>query len=331
MFCLSASAFAAAIDKTPTRMSSVTIPISGHGDLNLRVPPEWSYSVRYPGPAAPPTIKFGAAGNKMTMLITAAPLPEKNKDFNSPAKTRSVAGLQLKQMLPSAKETAVDLVDIKGDKAAGTCFTLTDKAPNPGSFECMTSAFVGTGNLLLGVTILHHEKNAPEQIAAIEVLKSASQSPLAKPAMIRMNLGGEKQGTLSLPAGGLALEGMQYDAAHKAYQLIAEDHDKGLIVSIFAEPAPKPGDAVAVRDLYWGRAQKSPIEKEGITLGKSGELATVQYMVPAAKQKNMNLYAVQNGVWIDVHISKVDFAQADQALFDQIAGGLKFEKIETKK
>ena len=95
-------------------------------------------------------------------------------------------------------------------------------------------------------------------------------------------------------------------------------------LSVFMEPAPKAGDSAAVRDAYWGRAKQSPMKKEGVTLGKAGDYATVQYIVPdieglPIRQKNMNLYLAHDGVWVDVHLSKVQFTDADRALFDAIA------------
>jgi hypothetical protein len=85
-----------------------------------------------------------------------------------------------------------------------------------------------------------------------------------------------------------------------------------------------------VRDVYWGRASKSPIKKEGVKLATAGDFATVEYMVPDIEgapihQKNLNLYGVYKGIWIDVHVSKTEFADKDQAAFDEVVKNLKFE------
>src|SRR5947209_8256576 len=109
---------------------------------------------------------------------------------------------------------------------------------------------------------------------------------------------------------------------------MAVNQETGINLSVFMEPAPKAGDSTVVRDTYWGRAKQSPMKKEGITLGKVGDYATVQYIVPDVEglpiqQKNMNLYLAHDGVWVDVHLSKVQFTDKDQALFDAIAKGAK--------
>jgi hypothetical protein len=317
--------------------STRTFVIPKHGDLNLNVPADWNYSVRYPRPGLPPTIEFTVGpAKKFSAQITALFPREKDQEYNSPAKVRQIADASLKRMLPTAREAAVELEEVKGKEATGYCYTLTDKAPNPGSFECMTTAFVGVGDLLLTVTLLHHQKDSPERSAALEALKSASQSPTADgPTVLRVRFPTEKPVTLLLPAAGFDFAGERFDAARKSHEMMAVKKQDGLVMSIFTEPAPKPGDATIVRETYWGRAQKSPLKKEDIKLDKSKEFATVQYLVTdvggdAVKQKHMNLYAAKEGAWADVHLSKTGFAEKDQALFDRIISGIQFEGDNAK-
>ena len=48
-----------------------------------------------------------------------------------------------------------------------TVYTLTDKPPAPGSYEYVTSGSFLVGDLLLPITILHHQKDPPERRAWI--------------------------------------------------------------------------------------------------------------------------------------------------------------------
>ncbi|MDB5298421.1 MAG: hypothetical protein JWO87_84, partial [Phycisphaerales bacterium] len=95
-------------------------------------------------------------------------------------------------------------------------------------------------------------------------------------------------------------------------------------------------DSSTVREVYWGRGKQSPMKKENIKLGKAGDYATVEYIVPSVEgvplnQKNVNVYIAHAGVWIDVHLSKVQYTEKDQALFDEIVKGLKIEKAAAGK
>ena len=130
--------------------------------------------------------------------------------------------------------------------------------------------------------------------------------------------------------GGLKVLDDQTNAARKIRQVMAENDDTGMIVSVFMEPAADHGDSAAVRTAYWSKAKNSPIPKSNIKQGNSGEYATVEYMVPDVHQKNMNVYIAHDGVWLDIHLSKIGFTDDDQARFDEIVKSIKFEPAAAK-
>ena len=77
--------------------------------------------------------------------------------------------------------------------------------------------------------------------------------------------------------------------------MAAENSKTGLIVSIFMEPSQKEGDSVTVREVYWGSAKESPIPKDNIKFGKTGDHATVEFLVldvggEVIRQKNFNMH-----------------------------------------
>ena len=285
-------------------------------------------------PGLPPTIEFsGEKGDTFSVQITAIPSRGGDSDFNSPAKLKKIAETLGGRMLSGSKEAALALEELKGDKAAGYVYTLTDKDPAPGSFEYITGGAVGVGDLILSVTILHHHKDAPERQAALDMLKGAKQAkaaPATQPAELRVPGPRGAAWDLVLPVKGL--EVVEDDADDpRVRHLTAVDKSTGLIVSVFMEPAPQAGDSAAVRDVYWGRAKQSPLKKEGVTLGKAGPYATVQYTVPDVggekiDQRNANLYIAHEGVWVDVHVSKMKYADKDKPLFDAVVNGAKIEK-----
>ncbi|HET6250921.1 MAG TPA: hypothetical protein VFE47_24745 [Tepidisphaeraceae bacterium] len=322
-----------AVDKAPAGVEK-EFTVRGHGSLALVVPKGWSDSIQpAPGRNLPPTIRLATQGEKFLMLITPLTSQDGDANFNSPAKLREISQTTGKGMLSTARETALDIQELKGDKVVGYYYTLTDKAPAPGSYEYVTSAAVGVGDLMLSVTMLHHEKDLPERTAALEMLKGATQKAHAPNTELRVaSPGGEWE--IVIPIKGLEVDGQRVSVARKMKQVNASDEKSGLIASVFMEPAQKPGDSTMVRDVYWGRAKESPFKKDDIKLDKAGDFATVQYTVPEVggqpiAQKNANIYIVHDGEWIDVHLSKVNFTKADQAIFDEAIKGVRIEKAKS--
>jgi hypothetical protein len=111
-------------------------------------------------------------------------------------------------------------------------------------------------------------------------------------------------------------------------QFTAVNKQTGLIVSVFMEPAAKKGDSKVAREVYWGRTQADPFPKEQVKRSESGDKALVEYTVPEVggkkvNQKNLHLYFVHEGVWVDAHVSKVDYTEKDRPAFDAIVKGAK--------
>ena len=312
-------------------VSARTFAVPQHGALALSIPHGWKEAIEQPPqPGFPTTLKLTTDGKKFIVLITPVPSTGEDADFNSPAKLRKLAEDRGGQMLATAKEQSLSIVEIKGDNTAGYYWTLTDKAPDPGSFEFATGAVVGVGDLILSVTILHHEKDVLERKAAIKMLQGASQKAPVAPTELRVAAPGGAW-DLVLPVKGLERMDERGNRKGRIKQVSATDQKSGLIVSIFMEPSPKNGDSSTVREVYWGRAKKSPMQKTDIKLDKAGDYATVDYLVPEVAgevmdQKNVNVYIAHEGMWIDVHLSKVQFTAKDQAMFDEAVKGIRFEK-----
>jgi hypothetical protein len=105
----------------------------------------------------------------------------------------------------------------------------------------------------------------------------------------------------------------------------------GLVISVSLEKAPRRGDAVACRKYYWKKTRKSPMPKTNVVLTERGTMAVVEYLIPSfmelpINQKNFNAYMSHDGVWIDVHLSKVDFRPADAALFEAVLRSVRIAK-----
>jgi hypothetical protein len=105
------------------------------------------------------------------------------------------------------------------------------------------------------------------------------------------------------------------------YYLFANDPRTGVILSVMLEQSPQ-ADASSCPAYLQQRVQS--VSKLGFVAAdvKSSEansLAVVEYMIPAmegksVQQKNIVACAARDGVYVDIHLSKSQFQQGDEAL-----------------
>jgi len=248
-----------------TAPTTKSYSVAGHGELRLTIPPGWMESEDPVQPGMPRTVRFVDADKMFEALISILPPPREIADFNSPAKLRAIADAQVKQMLTTSKETSVELEELKGASASGFVYTLTDKAPAPGSYEYMTGGVVGVGDLILSATMLMHERNPPQRAVALEMLASAAQVKAATPSTqptansrLAVSLPDRKwQITLDHPGLNVLEDEMSPD--QHARHLSAIDPSNGVNISIFLEPSVTIGDAKTTRQFYFDRLKRSPL------------------------------------------------------------------------
>ena len=159
----------------PKSIKKYSIP--DHGVLELNVPTSWKGPVHKPQENMPPTIIFKPAlGNDFEVLITVLWGTAGEKDFNNPAKVRTLVENDGQKILPKSVENRLVVQQIRGINNIGYLFSLTDKAPNPGEFRYITRGGIAVGNLLLNVTILYRVKDSPPLRDALSMLCEARQS-----------------------------------------------------------------------------------------------------------------------------------------------------------
>ena len=106
-------------------------------------------------------------------------------------------------------------------------------------------------------------------------------------------------------------------------QVAAINKKENINLSIFIEKVDSDGDKLACRDYYWSKAEKSPLAKENLTKYETDELAIVEHDTKKFKGQtvnfhSLNAYLAYNGYWMDVHISKIDYAKKDKSLFEKV-------------
>lgn len=150
--------------------------IPGHGELELKVPEEWKDSVKRPSHDLPPTLIFTPRSDKtFKLLVTVFWNAKKDPQFNKPETIAELVTVLGNRQLSTAQETKLDIAEITMPQRGpiGYIYTLTDKAPAPGSFEYMTQGIFAAGDFQLSFTLLSHEIKPAAMRATLKALATA--------------------------------------------------------------------------------------------------------------------------------------------------------------
>ena len=102
-----------------------------------------------------------------------------------------------------------------------------------------------------------------------------------------------------------------------------------VVVSVFLERAPNLQSMEECKEYYWGQASRSPLPKSEIKHEVTGSMALVHWLVKefqgiSVMQKNVNAYLYRDGVCVDIHLSKVEYKAADDALFTAVLDSVRY-------
>lgn len=129
--------------------------IPGHGQLVLTLEPGWKDAVQQGGPDLPPMIYvLPVSGKTFEVQLTAGWSPTGDPHFNLPDRIKDAVQKTANEQLTHARETRVVLQEMKGVAGTGYYFSLTDRAPKPGDFCCMTQGALAVNDMLVAFTIL---------------------------------------------------------------------------------------------------------------------------------------------------------------------------------
>lgn len=143
----------------------------------------------------------------------------------------------------------------------------------------------------------------------------------------------------ALEVGGAELIVEQKEIAPdgKSARFLAVDWTTGILVSGFLEDRGRPATAEQCRDFYFAKLKDTPPKEENIVPSKLGNMAVAEYTVKEyagrkMDQKHVNAYLTKGNIWIDVHLSKVEFKEEERELFNTILRDVKLApKTSTRK
>ena len=333
LFLLSPLALVAA-ETTAVR----SYPLPGHGILELSAPTSWKESVSRPPADLPPTIEFSPAeGDSFSVQITPLWSPRSDPEFNRPDVIRPLIETIGRKQLEQSLETEITVREIKGPRASGYFFTVTDRAPAQGEWKYLTAGAAGVGDLLVSFTILTNSLDSGEVDQALRMIEASRQTAIAPaepsqppepspppapaPSTLRKMTYPGKRWSLVLDLPGFEFQERATRPDMTGVRVFGSNDSTGVIISVFLERADHEGDARVCRDFYRKKGRGKGLPQKDLRISERGEMALVEYTFGRVKgldlnQRNVNAYLSHDGVWIDIHLSKVKFEPSDQRLFD---------------
>lgn len=134
---------------------------------------------------------------------------------------------------------------------------------------------------------------------------------------------------VSLDSKNFDLRDLQVKRDNQSGYFLMENEKDGLTVSLFIEPAVKCKTSDECRDFVlktgnpkWGKVQD-------VVQSKIGSFSYFEFFRPTVQNqplRMLDMYAqyVDNGYWVDLHISKVLYKKEDHFLFENFVKSVKF-------
>jgi hypothetical protein len=143
----------------------------------------------------------------------------------------------------------------------------------------------------------------------------------------------EKNWSLEVSLPGFFVTGNLANRDNQSGRLDAEIESEGYMLTIMWVKTAEKGTSKELRDLASNNLKRSPVEKDGFTHSEYKEFPMLEYLVKEFRgvklnQKHHNAYIAKDGVWIDIHLSKVNYTPGEEKRFFAILDSVKF--VDTK-
>src|SRR5437879_7948194 len=136
--------------------------------------------------------------------------------------------------------------------------------------------------------------------------------------------------TLTIPADDFQLAEKQMRADGHGIYFHLVDEKQEINLSMFIEPVKNCTDSKSCRDFIWKTGNPEWINPQHVVQSEIGGVSVLELMVPKfqgmdLRQQNVYAEFVQDGFWVDMHISKVLYKPEEHQLFERIIKSVKFE------
>jgi len=312
------------------------------GVLGLDLPDGWTLTRQGAKDGAGPALRVvPPAGAELVLLMTPYSVPQA---LDPELSTKPRVEALIETFAATAAEETIPLRPIDGDVAHGFYISITDKTvirPTATNFKYVDQGFVALGPIHLKFTILTNLSEGSVRLQAREIVRGAVISPPPGPALsasgtVELAVRGASW-ALALDLPGFKLEPIETRPDGRAVRITGENSDTGVVISVYVEPAEAGKTAAVYRDEVWRNVQREPTTiKRDDKRSQRGAIAILEYRIPdyqgvPLNQKQINAVLVHGDMWVDLHLSKVRFVPADDALFDKIIASMRIvDKTTTK-
>ena len=182
---------------------------------------------------------------------------------------------------------------------------------------------------------MHNPRLAPSlRVVACSLCLLAWGSSAAAAQQARHTMGLPGSGwAVALELPGFDVLGEQTRSDGQGRRMEAFHPETGVMLSLFVEREPTRRSTEECRDLYWNRTRRSPLPKRNVRTTERPPLSVMEYLVPSFQgrslmQQNVNAYYGQDGICVDLHVSKTSYVPADSALFAAILRSVRITSAE---
>jgi hypothetical protein len=299
--------------------------VPGKGNLLLNIPQGWRVTNNgIADPAAAIVRMRPESGDAFYLQVTALWIPLAERDRLTDETLRSRVEGSAKRMLPRAVEKEATLIALRGKQAAGYHFTLTDRtSTNTGdNYRYVVQGTVRSGEVLTVFTLLQRDPALPENERVLRMFADASfvpgeAAPNPPPPDYLQIAKLDTTYELSVPISKLTMtvprgQLVQTPGGGGNHPRYFSFSDGALNVSGWFEPAGQ----YRGMNAFWEnetRAWKTRglPEPRNVQFAKFSNWEAVLYDIDlsaagnasAASNTHIRAHWIQDGTWIDLHLS----------------------------
>lgn len=140
-----------------------------------------------------------------------------------------------------------------------------------------------------------------------------------------------KSWAVEIDSPGLTVETEERKPDGHEY-LFAKDPATGLLISITLEQSKAGADPASCPAFLQKRMDSlTQLEPQGVKTSETQNLPTVEYLLPRVggvplRQKNLFACTAKDDVFIDIHLSKVQFHDSDESLFTDMLSRIRIDE-----
>jgi hypothetical protein len=134
---------------------------------------------------------------------------------------------------------------------------------------------------------------------------------------------------VSLDGKNFDFQNQQIKPDNKSGYFLMLNEKEGMTVSLFIEPAVKCKTSAECRDFVWKTGNPKWGKVQDVVQSKIGDVSYFEFFRPTVQGQPLeifDMYAefVEDGYWVDLHISKVQYKKEDHKLFENFVKAVRF-------